>query len=83
MRTYLIDQHVQRAPSPSLHQLGRIVVRPCRARGRGRGRAHVARQRFLAPGAGARVRDRGEGADGFVEGWVFEELGGAPKFAGS
>lgn len=36
--------------------------------------AEVAGQGLLAPGAGAQVGDRGEGADGFVEGGVFEEL---------
>lgn len=45
-----------------LHPLGLVFV------------AEVASERFLAPGAIARVGDGREGGDGFVFAGVFEEL---------
>lgn len=51
------------------------MVRPKRLSLRRVGCAEVAGKGLLAPGAGGRVGNGGEGGDGFVEVWVFEELG--------
>ena len=51
------------------------MVRPKRLSLRRVGCAEVAGKGLLAPGAGGRVGNGGERGDGFVEVWVFEELG--------
>lgn len=67
---YDIDEDIQRLPGPLLHQLRRVVVRPLGLVFL----AEVASERFLAPGAIARVGDWREGGHGSVFAGVLEEL---------
>ena len=70
MTTYHIDEDIQRFSRPLLHQLRRVVVRPLDLVVL----AEIASERFLTPGAGARVGDGRKGGDGLVFAGIFEEL---------